>query len=126
MDRKVVKIAELHKLRGIANIATFLTMELDSYIELVMIVEQYIETQTDEKFDQLCEILEECRSQYPNFNEARQSQIQLLIETGHLKVSNISEDEMLQLYGLSIESEDINGSSNIVKLFPDDIVDKKE
>jgi len=125
MDRKVIKITELNRLHGIANIAAFLTMEIDLYIGLVMAVEQYIENPSEETFEPLCEMFNDCREHYPRFHEARQGQINLLVETGHLKVSTIQDLESLEMYEHP-SAPDIEEETNIIQLFPGKKVDKED
>lgn len=85
MDHIVVQVTRLGRLERIAHLAAYLTMEVDSYVGLAMATERYVDHQSDELFDQLDEVLSECKANYPNFHAARTELISLLIANKNLR-----------------------------------------
>ena len=118
MDRKVIMVRELHTLEGIANIAAFLATEVNTYIELGLVVETYTEDPSADNYKIMYDVFKRCSDRYPAFQNARQGQIALLVEHGSLVPTTLNTDT-LKMYEHPTPPE-INQEipSNIIQFKP--------
>lgn len=85
MDRTVIKVNKLNRLQSIANIAAFLTIEMDNYIKLAIATNEYLNNPNPTLFDELHQALDVCGKQYTNYSNLREQQTELLISNGNLR-----------------------------------------
>lgn len=88
MDRKVVMLSELSKLQNIATLSAITVLEFDQFIKLAMTVEQYIQNQGQETFDEMCQSLGQCMVSFPRYHESRQALLTTLMDGGFIKIVN--------------------------------------
>ncbi len=117
MDHICVKTSEYRQLQHIAKLSTSQIFEVDSYIALAMIVEQYMNEPSSLLLQELEKQLEECKQKFPIFNQHRQMLVHSLLETQYLIMDENIEQNNNEIPLKQDVDKKTNSKDNVVNIF---------
>lgn len=136
MDHICTSTSKFNNLDNIAKLSAHHTVEIDEYIKLAIVVQQYISDPSDELFEKLKQQLQLCTVKFPKFNQTRQILVSILMSTGYLTRTNNSEDinisesttsQEVKTSSLSTVEETVsNTKNNVINIFTKKPIDKIE
>lgn len=117
MDHICVKTSEYRQLQHIAKLSTSQIFEVDSYIALAMIVEQYMNEPSSLLLQELEQQLEECKQKFPIFNQHRQMLVHSLLETQYLIMDENIDQNNNEIPLKQDVDNNSNSKDNVVNIF---------
>lgn len=117
MDHICVKTSEYRQLQHIAKLSTSQIFEVDSYIALAMIVEQYMNEPSSVLLTKLEQQLEECKQKFPIFNQHRQMLVHSLLETQYLIMDENIDQNNNEIPLKQDVDNNSNSKDNVVNIF---------